>query len=260
MSRTEYEVYAIRYATRNGHRSEAFIDGDPENPPMTMDYFIWAARSKERVFVIDGGFTKQVAEKRKRTFLRCPIDTLKLVGIDPETVKDVIVTHLHNDHSGNFDRFPKARFHLQEREMRYVTGAHMRDHVISRPFEIDDILTVVRMNFEGRVELYRSDAELADGVSIHLTGGHSDGLQFVRVWTRKGWLVVASDVAHYYDNLELRRPVRVIFNVGDALDGFRAVERLASSRDLIVPGHDPLVMKNFPPAAPGLEGAVVRLD
>lgn len=256
----EYEVYAIRYASREGERAEAFIEGDPQNGPMTIDYFVWVVRSPERTFVIDCGLSDEAAARRKRTLLRSPVESLRLFGVQPESVSDLIITHLHNDHAGNFDKFPNARFHLQRREMAFVTGPYMRERACSRPYEIEDIVKIVRLNFDGRVEMHDGDAQLADGLSIHLTGGHSDGLQFVRVWTRRGWLVVASDVAHFYANLETRRPVRVMFNVGDALDGFRAVERASASPDHIVPGHDGLVMKKYPAPRPDLEGIAVRLD
>src|SRR6185503_10010191 len=94
----EYELFAIRYATREARRADHFIGGDPHDGPMPMDYFVWVAKSAERAFVIDCGFTEETARKRKRTFLRDPIDALKLVGVDGDTVQDVILTHLHYDH------------------------------------------------------------------------------------------------------------------------------------------------------------------
>jgi len=109
-----YALYAIRYATRAASRSEHFIGGDPHDGPMPMDYFCWLAISDERRFVIDCGFTEEVSIQRKRTYLRNPLDALELLGVRAAEVDDVIITHLHYDHVGNFDRFPKARFHLQE--------------------------------------------------------------------------------------------------------------------------------------------------
>jgi glyoxylase-like metal-dependent hydrolase (beta-lactamase superfamily II) len=111
----DYEIFAVRYATRDGRRSEHFIGGDPHDGPMPMDYFVWAARSAERTFVIDTGFTEETALARKRTFLRCPAEGLSLVGIDAREATDVIVTHMHYDHAGNCHKFPRATFHLQDR-------------------------------------------------------------------------------------------------------------------------------------------------
>jgi len=117
MAEQEYELFAIRYATREARRSEHFIGGDPHDGPMPMDYFMWLARGGGRTFVIDTGFNAEISRKRKRTFLRCPVETLGAFDISANDVEDVILTHLHYDHVGNFDRFPNARFHLQECEL-----------------------------------------------------------------------------------------------------------------------------------------------
>ncbi|MEP9375928.1 N-acyl homoserine lactonase family protein [Aquabacter sp. CN5-332] len=256
----EYDLFAIRYAMRNAQRRDHFIGGDPHEGPMPMDYFLWVAKSPERTFVIDCGFTKEVADKRKRTFLRDPIDALKLVGVDADDVKDVIISHLHYDHVGNFHRFPVAQFHLQEPEMHYATGRYMRYPRLSHSFEVEDICGIVRLNFQQRVLFYNSSAELAPGISVHLAGGHSAGLQFVRVHTRRGWVVLAIDVSHFYENMESNRPFPTAFHVGQMLEGFDALRALAPSPAHIVPGHDPLVMSRYPAPSSDLEGIVVRLD
>jgi glyoxylase-like metal-dependent hydrolase (beta-lactamase superfamily II) len=256
----EYALYAIRYATRDAKRRDHFIGGDPHDGPMPMDYFLWVAVSTERTFVIDCGFTKEVAAKRGRTFLRDPVDALRLVGVEPEQVGDVILTHLHYDHVGNFHRFPKARFHLQEAELHYAVGRYMRFPRLSHSFEIDDVCGIVRLNYGQRVAFYDSSCELAPGIRLHRAGGHSAGLQFVTVHTRRGWVVVASDVAHFYENLESRRPFTTAFHVGDMLEGFELLLAAAPTPDHIVPGHDPLVMQRYSAPSADLEGIAVRID
>jgi glyoxylase-like metal-dependent hydrolase (beta-lactamase superfamily II) len=89
---------------------------------MTLDYYVWVARNAARTVVIDTGFNEQAARRRKREFLRRPADGLKLVGVDAREVRDVVLTHLHYDHAGNFELFPRATFHLQDLEMSYATG------------------------------------------------------------------------------------------------------------------------------------------
>ena len=121
-----YELYAIRYAARDAVRSEHFIGGDPHDGPMPMDYFVWLAKSDDHIVVVDTGFTAEMATKRKRDFIQCPIQTLADFGITADAVDDVVLTHLHYDHSGNFDRFPNSQFHLQEQEMQFATGRYMR--------------------------------------------------------------------------------------------------------------------------------------
>ena len=137
-----FKVYAIRYATVARHASENFIGGDPHESGMDMDYFVWVAISAGKTWVIDTGFNAAAAAKRKRTFLRCPTAGLTLLGVDAAQVEDVIVTHLHYDHVGTFDDFPKARFHLQDVEMSFATGRHMCNGFLSHGYEVEEVVSM----------------------------------------------------------------------------------------------------------------------
>jgi len=255
-----FEVYAIRYATVARKASENFIGGDAHEAGARMDYFVWLARNAARTFVIDTGFNQAAAVRRKREFLRSPAEGLRLLGVDANTVQDVILTHLHYDHVGNFDLFPRARFHLQDRELAYATGRYMATPFFSYAYELEEVVAMVRNTYAGRVEFYDGDADIAPGISVHLLGGHTKGLQAVRLWTRVGWLVLASDGSHYYANMGESRPFPIVASVTEMVDGWRKVRALASAERHVVPGHDPLVMTRYRAPSPALEGIAVRLD
>jgi glyoxylase-like metal-dependent hydrolase (beta-lactamase superfamily II) len=255
-----YEVYAVKYAEKQGRRSEHFLGGDPHDGPMPMDYFVWAAKCADATWVIDTGFGELDAARRDRRLVRSVTDALATVGIDAAVVSDVVLTHLHYDHIGGFGQFPSARFHLQDREMAYATGRHMTRAALNQAFTAEHVAELVRAVHAGRVVFHDGDDEPVPGLSLHLIGGHTDGLQVVRVHTEGGWLVLASDASHYYENIEAGRPFSIVFDVGAMLDGYDKIRRLASGPDAIVPGHDPKVLERYPPAAPGLEGVAVRLD
>ena len=104
----QYEVFAVKYAHHERSASENFIGGDPHDGPMPPDYFVWLARGEGREIVVDTGFSAAVAAKRGREHLRCPAAGLRLLGVDCAKVRDVIITHLHYDHVGNFDLFSAA--------------------------------------------------------------------------------------------------------------------------------------------------------
>jgi glyoxylase-like metal-dependent hydrolase (beta-lactamase superfamily II) len=256
----EYELFAIHYATRMSKRASHFLGGDPHDGPMRMDYYVWVAKNAERTVVIDIGFNEEVAKKRKRDFLRCPIESLKLVGVNPADVQDVIITHLHYDHAGNFNLLPKADFHIQEREVQFATGKYMRYDACGGAFEPENICDLVRLNFGKRVHFYDGEAEIAPGIRVHHTGGHTDGLQFVSVNTKRGWVVVASDASHFYENLGTERPFTRAFHIGDMLETFDRLIKVAPSLNHIVPGHDSLVMELYPALSPELQNIVMRLD
>jgi glyoxylase-like metal-dependent hydrolase (beta-lactamase superfamily II) len=195
---------------------------------------------------VDTGFTAAMAEKRKRTYLLSPIQLLAKLDIDAGSVKDVVITHMHYDHAGNLGAFPNATLHLQEAEIAYCTGRCMCHEVIRHPFEPDDIAEVIRRLHRGKIRYANGDVEIAPGVSVHLLGGHTDGLQVVRVHTQRGHIVLASDAAHYWDNLRSRRPFPIVLDVARMLDGHALIEQLASGSDHIIPGHDPEVRTRFP--------------
>jgi glyoxylase-like metal-dependent hydrolase (beta-lactamase superfamily II) len=255
-----YEVYAVKYAHHARRASENFIGGDPHDAPMPLDYFVWLVRGEGVELVVDTGFSSAMAAKRGRQHLRCPTDGLRLLGVNARDVKDVVITHLHYDHVGNFDLFPAATLHMQDLEMRYATGRYMCDECFRGAFEVEDVVGMVRRVYEGRVRFHEGDRELAPGISLHLIGGHTMGLQAVRVVTRRGAVVLASDASHFYANMEQVRPFPIVWSVADMVDGYRRLHSLAQSPAHIIPGHDPLVMERYPPPSKGLQGIVARLD
>lgn len=255
-----YEIYAIKYAHHERRARENFIGGDPHDGPMPLDYFVWLVRNAERAIVVDTGFSAATAARRQREHLRCPTEGLRMLGIEAAAVRDVVITHLHYDHVGNFDLFPAATFHLQDEEMRYATGRHMRREVFSGAFDVEDVVGMVRNVYRGRVHFHDGDAAPYPGISLHRIGGHTMGLQVVRVATRRGWVVLASDASHFYANMEQVRPFPIVYSVADMVAGYERLRELAESSQHVIPGHDPKVMERYPAPRKELEGIVVRLD
>src|SRR5215210_6323845 len=121
----DYQVIALKYATRDGRRPDHFVGGDPHDVPMPMDYYLWVVRDAQRTVLVDTGFNLDMAVKRHRILLRTPAHALSLIGVTSADVREIVITHLHNDHVGTFEEYPKARFHLQDGEMAFATGRHM---------------------------------------------------------------------------------------------------------------------------------------
>lgn len=255
-----YEVYAIKYGDHQRRASENFLGGDPHNGPMPIDYFVWVIRNAQRTWVVDTGFSPESGRGRGRNFIRCPSEGLKALDIDPERVENVITTHMHYDHAGNHHLFQRARFHVQDKELFYSTGRCMCHSVLGHSYDVEDVVQMVRRVYSGRAVFHDGDEQVAPGISVHYVGGHTMGLQMVRVWTQRGWVVLASDAAHYYANIEQSRPFPVVYNVGDMLEGHKRAYALADSPRHMVPGHDPQVLKRYPAPHPNLEGIIARLD
>jgi glyoxylase-like metal-dependent hydrolase (beta-lactamase superfamily II) len=255
---TDWEVHAIRYADRTARvRGDSFIFDDAHDSAHPMDYFMWLLRRGDEVILVDSGYDTSEGARRDRPILMDPGAALAPFGIDPAAITRLIVTHLHYDHAGGLHLFPNATLHLQAAEMAYATGPCMCHPTLQMPYTADHICETIRRLYAGKVIFHDGDAEVADGVTVHRIGGHSRGLQAVRVRTTAGWLVLASDAAHFYENLWSRKPFPIVVDLQDMLDGFTTLERLASRPDLIIPGHDPLVRAHFPQ---GPADHVWRLD
>src|SRR3546814_5792015 len=104
-----YRVYAIKYAHHERRSPANFIGGDSHDVPMPLDYFVWAVYGPERCFIVDPGFDQTGADKRGRVIIKPIQQGLTAIGIDPAAVQDVIITHMHYDHAGNRELFPRAR-------------------------------------------------------------------------------------------------------------------------------------------------------
>jgi glyoxylase-like metal-dependent hydrolase (beta-lactamase superfamily II) len=209
--------------------------------------------------VVDTGFDAEQARKRGRTLVRPVEEGLRIIGITHEDVTDVVISHMHYDHSGNHHLFPNARLHLQDAEMRYCTGRSMTHAQLRAPFEAEDVVSMVRRVFNDRVVFHDGDAELASGVSLHKVGGHTPGLQVIRVSTARGPVVLASDAAHFYANFEQGRPFPILESMTDYLDAHRKIRQLAASDEHVIPGHDPEVLRRYP-RANGDVPDIVRVD
>ena len=131
-----YEVYALRYATHEGRRSsENYLGRDPHgNHDMPLDFYVWVIRNSAHTVLVDTGFKRELAAQRHRLYLGEPTQLLSALGIDSALIDDVVITHMHYDHAGNLDAYPRARFYVQESELGFCTGPSMTHAPLRRPF------------------------------------------------------------------------------------------------------------------------------
>jgi glyoxylase-like metal-dependent hydrolase (beta-lactamase superfamily II) len=255
----EYEVYAIKYAERLSSNHATYIHRDPHDGPAPMDYFVWAIIGGGKTYVVDLGFDRRY-KRGARHLLRSPAEGLKLLDIDAARVEEVIVTHMHYDHAGSVPDFPKAQLWLQEDEMAVSTGHYVKHKAFRFGNFVEYTVDFVRALYDDRVAFLDGDKTIAPGIELRRVGGHTHGMQLARVWTRNGWLVLASDAVHMYDNMLKENPYPAVFDMREMLDSFRDIQTMVDAPNRIIPGHDPLVLQSFPAPSAKLDGIVARLD
>ncbi len=260
MSDPVYEIYALKYAHHDRHSRENFLVEDPHDGPQPLAYYVWVIAGNDRTILVDTGFDETMAQKRRRTITRPVTDGLRALGVAASSIEDIILTHLHYDHCGNYDAFPRARYHVQDTEVAYATGRYMCHPLMRIPFEIEDVVRLIRNVYAGRVRVSRrhrrdraGDYGPQDRRPLERTAG-------VRVTTRRGPVVLASDCCHLYSHFTEGRVYPVTYNVGEVLEGYRTLRQLAASDEHVIPGHDPAVLDLYPPVSPELAGVAARLD
>ena len=207
--------------------------------------------------MVDTGYDHAEAKLRGRPIRLDPGEVLAPFGLLPENINEIIVTHMHYDHAGGLALFPNAHLHMQSEEMAFATGPCMCHDHLRAPFTAGHVCEAVTRLYRGKLTFHEGDSQIADGVTVHCIGGHSRGLQAVRVRTRSGWMVLASDAAHYYENFIARKPFPIVVDLQNMMEGFKTLEKLASKPELVIPGHDPIVRQIFPK---GLADHISRLD
>ncbi|WP_457587635.1 N-acyl homoserine lactonase family protein [Ensifer canadensis] len=241
-----WKALALHYGTAERPRADLALEpADQHDTAGRIDYFVWVVRHAGRVFLIDTGFQPEEGTARGRTMLINPVEALRSVGVEPGEVTDVVLTHLHYDHAGNLTAFPNATFHLQDAEMAYGTGRCMCHPRMRRPFAAEAVVDAVRLVFDGRVEFHAGDATLALGLSLHLVGGHSKGLQVVRFDDGESVTVFASDALHFASYMEDGDVFPLFADYAEVQEGYKTLKRLAGHEGRIIPGHDPSVLRDF---------------
>jgi glyoxylase-like metal-dependent hydrolase (beta-lactamase superfamily II) len=244
-----YKIYTLYYGRRDATPADYFLD-DTSNTPMDLSYYLWVATNGEHTVMIDLGYNEAVGERRGRTLLRHPAELLDKIQVDPKTVQHAIVTHLHWDHVGGYALCPNARLYLQERELQFWTSSHLPAWQSS--LEEEELVAIIRLHFRGKLGLCQGAQAIVPGITVHHVGGHTMGSQIVQVETARGTAVVASDAAKLYRHFQEELPQARSHSVPDQVGGYQLIKRLASSEDLIIPGHDPEAMRRLPAYADGI--------
>jgi len=250
-----YEVYALSYGTYPGFPVSALIGGADKNRKIDLQMMIWLLKGSngKRILVDTGCYRDTIAQlKGIKNFIK-PSDTLVKVGLSANDITDVIVSHMHWDHADGIDLFPNAKIWIQKEEYDYYTGAAWQPGGKHGGIEPDDVLTLVRLNTQQKVNLIDGDdREIIDGIRVYTGGRHTFASQYVGVQTDNGTVVIASDNMYLYENLEKHAPIAQTFDADSNIKAQDRMRQIASRPDLIIPGHDPEVFVKFPKPGNGV--------
>lgn len=244
-----YSIQAIRFADSPQDLVAEMVIGAPRDERVDTVYAVWLIRGGGRIILFDSGFhrARWFKEWTVNNYLS-PDDAVRLAGVEPEAVTDIVISHAHWDHLGGIDLFPKATVWIQKEEYRYYTGPAWQPGGDHEGIDPDDIVELTKLNTEGRVHLVEGDdVEIFPGIRAYTGGRHTYASQYIRV-AGKPAFVLASDNVYLYRNLTEHRP-SATFSEADYPANLNAQQRmidLAGSAERVVPGHDALQFQKFP--------------
>jgi glyoxylase-like metal-dependent hydrolase (beta-lactamase superfamily II) len=253
-AQTRYEVYAVRYATIPDFAVNQLVAGAEAGRKLDIAMLVWLIRGNGKNILFDTGFyCDQFFQQWHVTDFVKPSEAVRRAGVAPEDITDAIVSHMHWDHADGMDLFPKAKVWLQKDELEYYAGSAWQSRRTHGGIDPDDVLAAVKLNVQGRVGLVDGDAqEILPGITCYTGGKHTHASQFITVNTAAGTVVLASDNLYLYENLDKHAPIAAALDAASNLRAQDRMKQLASKPELIVPGHDPAVMKRFTEVAPGV--------
>ena len=247
-----YRVEAIRYGTLAAFPVRGLVLGADSTRRLDIAVMVWLLRGPGRTVLVDAGFYRdKFIQRWKPTGFVRPSEAVAAAGVRPEEVTDIVLSHVHWDHMDGVDLFPRARVWLQRAEYEYYVG---EDGSARHPgIDPEDAAILVRLRMAGRLELVDGDArEIFPGITVYTGGRHTYASQFVGVRTSAGTVVVASDNAYLYENLERHAAIAQTFDAQSNLAAQARMLKLAAAPRLVVPGHDPLVFTRFPRPGAGV--------
>jgi len=249
-SDSTYNVYAIRYASIPFRVSGLIASADTSRR-LDISMMVWLVRGPNgRNVLVDAGFYREpfMAQWKPVDYLR-PDSAVATAGVRASEITDVIISHVHWDHIDGADLFPNARVWIQLEEVEHhVDSAGV---VLDRTINRLDAAMLHELRRAGRLRLVNGDAqEILPGITVYTGGKHTFASQYVGVRMETGTIVLASDNAYLYENLEKRVPIAQTLDAASNLRAQQRMHALATSPRLIVPGHDPLVFGLFEAIGP----------
>lgn len=257
-----WKIYGIRYTTQPSRKADVtYLWGSADEETGGLDYYSWVLVSDDRAIVVDTGAAETKVRNLGRDWLAQPTDALKRLGVDPEHVEDVILSHAHWDHVGDLSSFPKARFYMNDLEMESITGPDMTYAILREAYHQDEAQQLTGLAYEDRLTFIQGDGTFAPGVDYTLIGGHSAGQIALTVKTERGPVVLATDAIHFWQEVEKERAFLIFHDLRKMLAGYRKLNAMVDGdMGRLLPGHDPLIRSRYPVVETHDDGSPFILD
>jgi glyoxylase-like metal-dependent hydrolase (beta-lactamase superfamily II) len=248
-----YKIYALKYAGPLTSSGALMMWLKEWEEIVERNYYIWCLKGEGETVVVDAGVTPAIAEERNLAGYVSPAEMLSRIQVNADEVRHVILTHIHWDHADGVTLFPNAKIYIQEEEYRFWVKDPLSKRAPLQFFVIDSYLEhLTSLEGTDRLVLLKGDQQVLPGIDCLLAPGHDVALQAVAVNTAGGKAILGSDCAHTFRNYQEDWPSTFIADLPAWMRSYDKLRGVASSPDLLFPGHDPMMTTQYEEVAEGV--------
>lgn len=206
-----WDVYVIEFARSKDQPMDGLISGAHADGVVDLPFSFVMARRGDRVALIDTGFMTEgigaeMAVRFGIPYWISPLRMLAELGVAPEAVTDIVISHAHFDHMGSIGKFPKARIWIQKRELlswHEAMALPPQFGFLTAIINPDDLRDAFDASVEHRLTLLDGDKDdIVPGIHVRFGEGHTMGQQFVVLETARGRLVISGDCVYDVRNIK----------------------------------------------------------
>lgn len=206
-----WDVYVIEFARSKDQPMDGLISGAHADGVVDLPFAFVMARRGNRVVLIDTGFMREgggeeMAVKFGIPYWISPVRMLAELGVQPDDITDIVISHAHFDHMGSIGKFPKARIWIQKRELlswHEAMALPPQFGFITAIINPDDLRNAFDASVEHRLTLLDGDKDnVVPGIHARFGEGHTMGQQFIVVETARGRLVISGDCVYDVRNIK----------------------------------------------------------
>ena len=251
-AQSNYEVFALKYAGPLDRPGAMTFFHQGYKDVIQIHYYIWAIRAGNgETTLVDTGLGSNLGPKFNG-FVPAHQVAARL-GIKPEQVTRVVITHMHFDHVGGMEDFPKAypnaKFYIQKKEFDFWVNSPLSQRPPYKQFRYDPgIKAVADLANTKRLAIVNGDHFIGPNMELLLVPGHTPGLQGVLIPTAKGQTIVGSDCAHLFRSYKEDNPSGLITDLPGWLVSYDKLRAKAPVENMF-PGHDVKMLTDFPKVA-----------
>lgn len=243
-----FSLYAIEIGRRTAQLQNFVYMDETLGPgsPIEIAYYFWCLKYQDHALLVDAGFEPQEAMARGLRAVSDPRARLSQIGVSPEQVKTIVLTHLHWDHAGGLALFPQADILAPRQDWELYSGPAVRHPMIRRYIRPEDLELLREAEAMGRVQWVHGEFEVDRNVGMHWVGGHTPGTHFVSIQTPQGRFILASDLGSLYLNVQEGLAPGIFQNLLESLEGLQRIVETAGDTGIVIPAHDQEVAHRFP--------------